>query len=1164
MSTGQSLLVSVAFGALLLVCGCSSSSSSKSGTLDSAAQDLTLDSTGKTTVLTFSRVVSSTLTPGNFQADGGQLATGVVVNGDEVTVVWDSRVTPSHEVRAVGLSGIPADYVAVTTTDPAAPTFTLSVGVQTPGLGGDTFTITFAGANVVASTAEDVANWDLSIGGTSLDLTGSTFTFDEGTQTVAVTLGTQANLHATFDLEGPGVTSVADVAVAGPVAGAAAGDVTAPSLVSAEQNLTESEYGFVVDFTFDEAMAPALIPLIAFDAGFPTFATGYELPADDVVRVTYNAPIIPGQDSIDLSGVIDAHGNALPDTLTAIAAPTTVVNAYAGIGPVVSTVANVGGDTIVATFVQALDPDSADLAATWDFESPTGNDVDLSTATLDYDFIGKTLTITLSVDDLLTGDTWTLTPVGAGPMDIDGEKFTDTVSGNVGGDATLPTIVNVTQNRVLDPEGMTFEVLLSEDVDSVEAETVGNYVFSSGAATLTANLLGDQNTVRLTVDTQTVPGQHTVAVSNLVDIAGNAMAAVPAKALISTDSIAPEPTSLDVFAEVGLDNDTITVVFDDDMLPAEVTDPNNWVFESPTGTMVDTTTASVSWNAVSRQAVLTFDGGDGINLKTGDSFTLSFVTMRDFGGNLVDATKADGTVDAEDVFPRITSAWVETANATKVHVRFDEPVELWSDALTFYTIRDSMGLDVGGGPPTIVEDADSMGATLTWALGVVAGTHTIDVRGISDPAGNQMFPAELVPIVSEIAAAAALDMGASEYTAVSGEDNDTITIEFDQPVSAWKLLDPANYDLTNGADTANFSTATLSFDGVDTVTVDFDGAASINFDNGAYTLTVDGVLSAQGVPMGGSSVDTANASLATDATTAVAVGGRTRLDAASPADSVLIEMSEALDATEAVDVNNYAILGVNPDTVDQLGPRTVRAFWSGGVTAGQTVDITGTDLAGNSGLVSEAIQVADSSGPAVTGVAGVVSPGVGGDVVTVTFNGPVRASDAVTQSNYTITSGGTPIDVSSAAMTYSSVSNRVTIALPVDLLESNTVNVMVSGVRNHAGLTISPPANVNGSISGDGVAPGFLAGFANLRQNPFGFVFDVMFDEDVDLTFATDVLNWTVSGGGTTVLYAEAVRADTVRLTVDAPLFPGEELQLTGLPDLAGNASGAITLQPTL
>jgi len=426
-----------------------------------------------------------------------------------------------------------------------------------------------------------------------------------------------------------------------------------------------------------------------------------------------------------------------------------------------------------------------------------------------------------------------------------------------------------------------------------------------------------------------------------------------------------------------------------------------------------------------------------------------------------------------------------------------------------------------------------------------------------------MFPALAQPIVSEVSTTPALSSGVSDYLAVSGENNDVLTIVFDQPLSPWSLLDPTNFSLTNGTDTADFAQAKLSFDGTDTVTATFDQPGGFVFDNGSYTLGVDNVISAQGTVMSVTSSDTADAGAGTDVSAAQAVGGRTRLDAADPTQSVLVEMDEALDPVEAVKLNDYAISGVNPSSVSQLGARTVRATLAGGVSAGQTLDITGVDLAGNTGLVSEAIQSVDVAGPAVVGVAGVVTPGTGGDFVTVDFSEPVNLGVALNPSNYTVSAGGVPIDVSSSNLSYASATNTVTIPLPLDLLETDTVNVMVSGITNMAGIAMGAAANVNGAISGDGVAPDFSNSYVNLRVDSGGATVDLLFTEDVDPTFATDVLQYTVAGGQS-VLYASMLRPDTVRLTLSFALASGDTVSLTGLLDLAGNASATILTTPTL
>ena len=73
--------------------------------------------------------------------------------GDTVTVTWDSRVTPSHEIRALGISEWADAFVSIDTTDPDPPTFTITGTQQTPGLGGDSFDVEFSGAHVVDTTA---------------------------------------------------------------------------------------------------------------------------------------------------------------------------------------------------------------------------------------------------------------------------------------------------------------------------------------------------------------------------------------------------------------------------------------------------------------------------------------------------------------------------------------------------------------------------------------------------------------------------------------------------------------------------------------------------------------------------------------------------------------------------------------------------------------------------------------------------------------------------------------------------------------------------------------------------------------------------------------------------------------------------------------------------
>jgi len=65
----------------------------------------------------------------------------------------------------------------------------------------------------------------------------------------------------------------------------------------------------------------------------------------------------------------------------------------------------------------------------------------------------------------------------------------------------------------------------------------------------------------------------------------------------------------------------------------------------------------------------------------------------------------------------------------------------------------------------------------------------------------------------------------------------------------------------------------------------------------------------------------------------------------------------------------------------------------------------------------------------------------------------------------------------------------------------------------------------------------------------------------VDGVFATNTSNWTASGGRS-VLAVVLREKNHARVTLSAALLPTGTLQITGLLDVAGNASGAISIDP--
>jgi hypothetical protein len=1134
-------------------------------TINATSQDLTLDPDGELTVLTFSSSPPA-LVAGDFEADGGQNAITAIINGLTVTVTWDARVTPDDRVRVVGVPGVLGSWNSVTTTNAAAPTFSVVSASQVVGLGNDTISVQFAGARVIETQAEDLSNWSVEVNSATLDLTGSVFSLNPLTQVLSITTGANANLHASFDLIALDLHSVAATQLATtPVVGAATGDTTPPTLVSTVQNLAEDEFGRVVDVTFNEAMDPLFATAIGnFVPALPEIAILVEQPSPEILRVTFTGPAVPGLDTISLENLVDAHGNAFPTSLENVAQGSTVANFFTGT-PVATTVANVGGDFVDAFFVQGLDPTTATDLAAWTLESPTGTNIPLAGGRVTYDVLTKKLHLFNLPSEILNGDSFLLraTPA-AEPYDVDGELFTDIFNGTVAGEVDAPTIVTLVQNRFFDPTAQTIDVTMSEDLDQTTAETTGNWSVTGANVTL-AELQPGLRMVRLTLDAPAIPGANTVSALNVRDLAGNAMAPAGPLAITTNDITAPSASSPVASAVEGANDDTLFVVFDDDMIQAEVEVPASWTAESPVGTPLDTSNASVTYDPISRTATMVFDGGDGINFKRDDDFNVAFVAMRDLGANTVTPDVLVGTITAESNLPALDSVWVETAFSNQVHVRFSEPCDHLDDllGLTTYTVRDSGGT-VKGTPATATVHADDLGAELVFGFAVVAASDTLDVGGLTDLAGNYMFPAITAAIEVEDAAEPAL-AGTSGGVTVSGEANDTITAVFDRRPSLWGLMNSANWTLAQGVTPVSLTNSTFSFDGALTVTIDFDRPTSPNLGTGLnYDLTVDNLMSAQGVAMSVASLDGFAAT--GDVVAPLLPAGRARLDAGSALDTVLVELDEALDPADAVNPLLIDINGTtNPDTTVAAGRRTVRAFFSGGVTTADTVNVNLRDLAGNPGVASQVVNVVDVAGPLVTSADGVAVANAGGDLVNIHFDQPLEPGSGLSAGNYTVTNGGNAVSLAGASIGYRSATNTVTIRLAAgnELLPGAGLVVTVDNVTNHGGLVINPPANIGGAVTGDLTAPAFSNAFANYREDAGGLVIDVRFDEDVDPFYANDLLSWSGSGGQS-VLGVVTLDGRTFRLTLDLPLAGGETLDHLDLYDLAGNGTGPISFGPVL
>jgi hypothetical protein len=480
---------------------------------------------------------------------------------------------------------------------------------------------------------------------------------------------------------------------------------------------------------------------------------------------------------------------------------------------------------------------------------------------------------------------------------------------------------------------------------------------------------------------------------------------------------------------------------------------------------------------------------------------------------------------------------------------------------TRYILRDNTGTLRGYALSATPMDS-GLGVSVAFGL-VVATDDTIDVLGLTDLAGNPLFPALALPTVAQDLTEPSLDVANTTFNAVSGENNDFITVKFDRPMSPWQLLNPGNYAV-NGLASLDMSGADFKFDGVDTVTITLKSGGAYDMLTGqVYNLGVDNVGSAQGTVRTTVDADLGIVAVG-DSTPPDVLVGNVRLDPLV-ADSLVIEFTEAMSPFSLAAAANYDYNGGNLATTAQvLGMRDVRTTFAVTPAVGQNIALNVQDLAGNaSGTITRAVAAADVQAPHIVSVSGLIVPGWGGDTVSVVFDEPVLTSVATNVSHYGVTSGSTTILLTGATATYTSATNTVTLHLVggQELAASQPISVSVSGISDVSGNVMPSAVQTPGVVSGDTAPPTFKNAFVNWVVDPSGRTIDVLFSEDVNQTYAAMTTHWTCSGNQG-VVGVTLLERNHARLALTSILSAAQTVSITGLPDLAGNAAGLLTIDP--
>ncbi len=464
--------------------------------------------------------------------------------------------------------------------------------------------------------------------------------------------------------------------------------------------------------------------------------------------------------------------------------------------------------------------------------------------------------------------------------------------------------------------------------------------------------------------------------------------------------------------------------------------------------------------------------------------------------------------------------------------------------------------------------ADQTGVTVDYDIVPVPGSDTLEIYGIQDLAGNQAIPVQTAIIAAADVNPPAIDAGNSSLLAVSGENNDVITVRFDRDMSPFNISNPANYS----AAPLNLAGSSITFNGTNEIAIDMNGATipDVQFGTG-YSLTIvqnvsTPLYTAQGVMLGSDDVQV----IAATGDNVVINTASAYVGPAGAPNTCIIVFPEATNATGSTVLTNYNILGTNPTAVVQLTPRSYELTFptQPAIADSLVVEIAAsTDLGGNpaAGQANYALTAIDATAPTATFTSNSVA-GFGLDHFDVTFDEPMDQTTAMNPSNYAFTVGGSLVSLDGASVSYDSTTFTVSISLRqvINLNFGDATNLVISNVTDISGVALAVQP-VDGTVIGDNAGPNFAAAdsaFVNYIVDATGATNDVIFDEAVDVTFAETAGNWTTSDA-TNVVSATMINPTTVRVVLDAQIGAAATLGVTDVPDLAGNAGGgAITVDP--
>lgn len=657
-------------------------------------------------------------------------------------------------------------------------------------------------------------------------------------------------------------------------------DSTPPQVVSASAPNDHN-----VDVVFDEAVDQTSAQNIANYSISPGLSiTGAALQPDGkTVRLTTAAQTYGTNYTVTANNVRDVSANAMttPGTATFIGVDTTP--------PTVVSATSITDQIVNVKFSEPVDSTTAQNTANYSL-SPS---LAVTSAVLQADL----QTVQLITATQTYGTSYTVT--AANVNDAHGNVISGSNMATFTGiDTTPPTVSSVTP--VTDK---TLNVVFSEPVDSVTAQTTANYSIAPGLVVASAALQADQKTVLLTTTTSQTKGtSYTVTVTGVNDIHNNVISANNTAAFTGIDTTPPQ-----VVSATAINDTTVNVLFNE---------------------QVDVTTAQTIANysvapglAVSSAVLLADNKTVQLTIASQTwqtNYTVTVNNVQDTSANVISGSNTATFTGVDTTPPQVVSA--TPANSTTVDVKYNEAVDSsTAQTITNYVI--SPGLTVSGA----VLQADGKTVRLTTAQQVYQTNYTVTVNGVKDLAGNTIG-------ANNIAAFTGIESTPPTVVSAAAASYNTVNVVFSEKVDAATAQITANYSNSPSLAIRN---ASLQPDGV---TVKLTTSAQTGGTN--YTVTVTGVKD-----LAGNIIGTTN-NTAIFAGISPPVSQKPRVLSASAPDnnSVEIQFNATMDLLTAQTASNYSIypaLGVTGAVLEGDGV-TVKL-----TTATQTANIAYTVTVSN-------------------------------------------------------------------------------------------------------------------------------------------------------------------------------------------------------------------------